>query len=119
MSLLIDLAYATNHNQTFTCLVDNYGNKKPSHSYADLIRMAITSAPQERMTLSEIYEFVENKFPYYKSVGGGWKNSIRHNLSLNAIFQKLPRPRDEPGKGSYWIINPNPPKPVNFRFTFR
>ena len=119
MTPLIDLAYATNHNQTFTCLVDNYGNKKPSHSYADLIRMAITSAPQERMTLSEIYEFVENKFPYYKSVGGGWKNSIRHNLSLNAIFQKLPRPRDEPGKGSYWIINPNPPKPVNFRYDFR
>ena len=71
------------------------------------------------MTLSEIYEFVENKFPYYKSVGGGWKNSIRHNLSLNAVFQKLPRPRDEPGKGSYWIINPNPPKPVNFRYNFR
>ena len=77
--------------------------------------MAITSVPQERMTLSEIYEYVETKFPYYKSVGGGWKNSIRHNLSLNAIFQKQPRARDEPGKGSYWIINPDPPKPVNFR----
>ena len=39
-------------------LVDNYGNKKPSHSYADLIRMAITSTDSKRMTLSEIYDFV-------------------------------------------------------------
>lgn len=59
---------------------------------------------------------LEKTFPYYKSAGGGWKNSIRHNLSLNVAFEKLPRPRDEPGKGSYWIINPNPPKPDNFRY---
>ena len=38
--------------------MDNYGNKKPSHSYADLIRMAITSTESKRMTLSEIYDFV-------------------------------------------------------------
>ena len=43
-------------------LVDNYGNKKPSHSYADLIRMAITSTDSKRMTLSEIYDFV-GKYP--------------------------------------------------------
>ena len=46
----------------FDCInyisVDNYGNKKPSHSYADLIRMAITSTESKRMTLSEIYDFV-------------------------------------------------------------
>ena len=77
--------------------------------------MAISSVDTNKMTLSEIYEFVETKFPYYKSAGSGWKNSIRHNLSLSPAFEKLARPRDEPGKGNYWRINPNPPKPETFR----
>jgi len=58
------------------------------------------------MTLNEIYEYVLDKYPYYREANHGWKNSIRHNLSLNNAFEKLPRPRNEPGKGSYWIINP-------------
>ena len=77
---------------------------KPPHSYAELINLAISSSDRKMMTLSEIYSYILNQFPYFKTCQSRWKNSIRHNLSLNRNFIRVPRPKDESGKGSYWTL---------------
>ncbi|OAL02682.1 hypothetical protein IQ06DRAFT_119164 [Phaeosphaeriaceae sp. SRC1lsM3a] len=79
---------------------------KPSYSYAMLIGMAILRAPNRRLTLAQIYKWISDTFAFYRnSQETGWQNSIRHNLSLSKSFSKQERPKDDPGKGHYWVIN--------------
>lgn len=81
-----------------------------NQSYADLITQAISSVPEQRLTLSQIYEWMVQNVPYFKDKGdsnssAGWKNSIRHNLSLHSRFEKIQN--EGTGKSSWWQINHN------------
>ncbi|KAL0840872.1 hypothetical protein ABMA28_014676 [Loxostege sticticalis] len=79
---------------------------KPPYSYAQLIVQAVASAADKQLTLSGIYSYITKHYPYYRTADKGWQNSIRHNLSLNRYFIKVPRSQEEPGKGSFWRIDP-------------
>ena len=82
-------------------------NSRPPYSYSALIAMAIVSSSKKMLTVSDIYNFISDKFPFYRKDDKQWKNSIRHNLSLNKCFQKAPREDGVHWKGNFWIINPD------------
>ncbi|KAG2208704.1 hypothetical protein INT47_007803 [Mucor saturninus] len=84
--------------------------EKPPYSYATLIAHAILASKDGRLTLSDIYKWISEAYPYYKRGQKGWQNSIRHNLSLNkkwfVKFDRRPT-QAHPGKGGYWTLQVN------------
>ena len=68
---------------------------KPPFSFSSLIFMAIESSPSKALPVKDIYAWIIEHFPYYRNSPSGWKNTVRHNLSLNKCFRKVDKIRDE------------------------
>ena len=80
-----DLAYDAKQNP----------NCKPPYSFSCLIFMAIEDAPAKRLPVKDIYNWILEHFPYFANAPTGWKNSVRHNLSLNKCFKKVDKDRSQ------------------------
>ncbi|XP_061670555.1 forkhead box protein B1-like [Syngnathoides biaculeatus] len=83
-----------------------YSSRKPPYSYISLTAMAIQSSPDKMLPLSAIYRFISDNFPFYRHNTRRWQNSLRHNLSFNDCFIKIPRGPERPGKGGMWALHP-------------
>lgn len=84
-------------------------NAKPPYSYSQLIVLSMRESRASKMTLQMIYDWIIDNFGYFRKADPNWqvtfKNSIRHNLSLNKCFKKIARQKDEPGKGGFWTLD--------------
>lgn len=78
--------------------------RKPAYSFSTLIFMAIENAKGKRLPVKDIYQWIQDNFPYFQKAPIGWKNSVRHNLSLNKSFKKVEKEKCI-GKGSLWTID--------------
>ena len=79
-------------------------DEKQIPSYTSIIAQAILSSKEKKLPLGCIYEYISDKFPEFLKKGQGWRNCVRHNLSLSECFIKAGRARN--GRGNYWGIHP-------------
>ena len=73
---------------------------KPNYTYTDLITLALRD--KTALTVSGIYQWITDNYPYYKAEDDRWKNSVRHNLSMNPNFRKGGRAKQ--GTGHVWVL---------------
>merc|ERR1712218_352488 len=78
---------------------------KPPFKFAQLIRQALMTSKDSGLRLPDICSFISKKYPFYKLENQKWQNSIRHNLTLNGGFEKVPNPdKGSKGKRNCWRL---------------
>ncbi|XP_017467888.1 PREDICTED: fork head domain transcription factor slp1-like [Rhagoletis zephyria] len=88
------------------CSGSEDSEERPGFTFSAMVAMAIRSSPEKRLPLSAIQDWISDNFPYFRKDQHGWQSQVRHTLSTNSCFIKVPRPLDDPGRGNYWAINP-------------
>ncbi|KAI5214025.1 Forkhead Box Protein H1 [Manis pentadactyla] len=79
---------------------------KPPYTYLAMIALVIQAAPSRRLKLAQIIRQVQAVFPFFRDDYEGWKDSIRHNLSSNRCFRKVPKDPAKPqAKGNFWAVD--------------
>lgn len=78
-------------------------SNKPPYSFSSLIFMAIEDSPNKLLPVKGIYEWIVNSFPYYRTASGGWRNSVRHNLSLSKSFRRIQRDKSQVGANCHMV----------------
>lgn len=73
---------------------------KPNSTYTDLITLALKE--KFSLTVSGIYQWITENYPYFKAEDDRWKNSVRHNLSMNPHFRKGGKAKQ--GSGHVWVL---------------
>ncbi|SCZ88623.1 BZ3500_MvSof-1268-A1-R1_Chr2-1g04530 [Microbotryum saponariae] len=81
-------------------------NMKPPYTYGSLIAQAVSESEHNKMTMSQVYDWIDRRWPFFRDNQPGWQNSVRHNLTPARGFVKIDRRPDEPGKGAFWTVDP-------------
>lgn len=84
-------------NPPFPYNPQKHVNSKPPYSFSCLIFMAIEDSPIKKLPVKDIYNWILTHFPYFQNAPTGWKNSVRHNLSLNKCFKKVDKEKGQVG----------------------
>ena len=79
----IDIVHDSDNNDDM-----DQTNLKPSLSYIHLVGLALCNKERSEMFLSEICDFISDKFPYYRKANLNWKDEIRRTLNTSGWFFK-------------------------------
>ncbi len=60
--------------------------KRPPIGYRELAARAITSSPHGSMKVQKIYDWIQERYPYYKETTTKWKHSVRSALAKYNCF---------------------------------
>ena len=77
---------------------------KPDITYQALIGMSILQAPDRRLTVAQICQWISDTFEFYRYSNKSWHRHISTNLYIHQQFIKQERPSGDPGNGFYWTI---------------
>lgn len=98
---------AVSNNERISTNVNVQEFQKPIFPYSCLIAMALKNSKTDALLVSQIYIFICEHFPYYKTAPIGWKNCIRHTLSLNKHFIKHECGNEGKQKRYTWSLDPS------------